>query len=272
MAKPIIAYLSMLRLYTVADPGTATGYSIASLYDMRPSKIWKSNTTVKPINIDIDAGSDVANADYIGLVNHNLFTLGATVKVMANTAAQGSPATNQVMAATAVTEDTVSLLPMTAPGVKRYWRIQITVAGASFAAAPFIGECYMGMKTTLNEYMTPAFDPFFDQVEVAGSRSEGGHYLGATTRGHLHRGMISFGEAGAARADFTSDLNAFIDNHAALRKPFFFQLDSADTDFDYARFVRVTDTGVIERMAVGETWSRLVFALPVEEAYAEPVA
>ena len=98
-----------------------------------------------------------------------------------------------------------------------------------------------------------------------------GHYLAGTTRGEMHRGAITFGAAGAARAWFTSDGNAFIRNHAAKRHPFFFVLDTADTDFDDARYLRVTDDARIERLAVGGAWSRLSFNLPVEEAYMEPV-
>jgi hypothetical protein len=127
------------------------------------------------------------------------------------------------------------------------------------------------MKTTLPEYLAPSFPPFFDNVEVAGSRSEGGQYLAATTRGHTHRGRLTFGAAGAARSAFTSDLTAFIDNHAVKRQPFFFQLDSADTDFDAVRYIRMRDDSEAERAAVGNSWGRLTFGLDVEEAYSEPV-
>jgi hypothetical protein len=268
MAKPLIAYVSMLRLATttVADPGTASGFSIANISDMKSYNVWKSNTTVKPIEIDIDNGASPQNANYIGLVNHNLFTLGATVKIMADTF---TPPTTQRMAATAVTEDGVSLLTFSAPGALRYWRVEITVAGASFAAPPFIGDLWLGLRTDLPEYVAPSFDPFFKDVDIVGSRSDGGHYLAGISRGQLHRGVITFGAAGAARSWFTSDGNAFIDNHALKRFPFFFTLDTADTDFDSPRYVKVPDTARIDRLAIGGAWTRLTFNLPVEEAFME---
>lgn len=268
MALPVIAYKSMLRetTTTITDPGTASGYAIGDIKDLRSFKIWKSSTTVKPINIDIDVGAGNATADYIALVNHNLFTLGATVEVLSGAA---SPAATQRLAPWTVTEDTVSYKGFTVAAAQRYWRIQITTAAASFATAPFIGECFLGMKTALPEYLRADFDPFFDGIEIAGSRSEGGHYLGGTTRGHTHRGTIGFGAAGGVRTAFTSDLNAFID-YANLRKPFFFVVDTADTDFDSPRFLKMGDTARIERIPVGGTTTRFSFEVPVEEAYMEP--
>lgn len=277
MAFPIIAYLSMLRLSTsiVTASSTASGYTIADIYDMRGFKIWKAGTTVKPITIDIDSGVGTeANADYIALVNHNLQTIGAaTVKVMADTF---FPPTTQRMAATAITTPSnasVAYLAFTAPGALRYWRIELTTALGAFLLAPYIGEIFMGMKTTLPEYLSASFDPFFSQVEVAGQRSEGGHFLGATARGKTHRGTLTFGgDAGIVRSFYTSDINAFLDNHAFLRKPFFFIVDTADTDFSVPRYIRMTDDGGASRLAVGGAWSRLALGLDVEGAYMEPAS
>ena len=277
MAFPVIAYSSMLHASTstVTDPGTEVNYDYHSLFDYRVAPVWKSNTTVKPINIDIDCGaSSTKDADYIALVNHNLFTLGATVKVMADTT---PTPTTQRMAATAVTQNTVTYLPFTAPGVFRYWRIQITVAGASFASAPYIGDIFMGLKTTCPEYMTPEFDPYFDDVEISGSEaSEGGHYLGSVARGHSHRGNIAFGEAGASRTALDAGLTTFISSHAVMRRPFFFILDTADsgtfTEFATAHYIKMPRDGRVSRRAVGGTWSRVTVTIPVEEAYMEPAA
>lgn len=268
MAKPVIGYLSMLNLSTttVTDPGTATGYDIDDIYDLKAYSLWKSSTTVRPIYIDIDTGAGGATADYIAIINSNLATLGATVQVLSGAA---SPGASERLAATAVATDDVWYQGFTVAAAQRYWRVAITVAGASFASAPIIGDMFLGMKTTLPEYLAPSFDLYFKQVEISGSRSQAGHYLGGVIRGQTHRAVIEFGQAGAARASFTSDLNAFIDNHALLRKPFVFILDTDDSDFDTARYVRVRDDANIERLAVGGSWGRLAFSLPVEEAFVE---
>ena len=273
MAKPFIGYRSVLREagVTVTDPGSDSGYPIANVEDLRSVPLWRSSVTTSPINIDIDTGAGGMDADYIGFVNHNLTTLGATVKVMADAA---SPATTQRLAATAPSTDNVAILQFTAPGAQRYWRVQIAHAAPPFAAKPFIGEMFLGRKTTLNEYLSASFEPFFRDVEAAsGEESEGGHFLGVTLRGQQHRGTLSLGgPAGVARADFTADLNAFITNHVDKRYPFLFAVDTDDTDFAVARYIKMTTGGRVRRSAIGGTWQRLTFEFPVETAFMEPVA
>lgn len=268
MAKPVIGYLSMLRLTTttITPPGTATGYSINDIADLKSYKGWLSSTAVVPIQIDIDTGAGGATADYIAIVNSNLSTLACTVRVLSGAA---SPAATERLAATSVTDNNVWYQGFTVAAAQRYWRITITAAGSPVASAPWVGEIFLGMKSSLPEYLAPTIDPFFRNVEVAGSRSEGGHYLGAILRGQTHRGRLEFGEAGAARAAFTSDLNAFLNNHAFQRKPFVFVLDTDDADFAVARYLKMTDDGGAGRFAVGGSWGRLTFGLDVEEAMME---
>ncbi len=271
MAFPKIAYTNILRNtsagHTVSSSSTDTGFAVADIHDHRAFKIWKSGVTTSPINIDIDLGAAGAvDADYLGLINHNLNTLTGTVAVLAD--ATPTPTTVRLAASTPG-EDAVTYKEFTAPGALRYWRIQIVHSSPPFSAKPFIGELLLGLKTTLTEFMQPGFDPFHKQVEVASERSEGGHYLGATLRGITRRAEIAFGPAGGARAAFTSDLNAFLDNHAFKRLPFIFVLDTADSDFSSPRWLRVPDEADINREAVGGVWSRLILRMPVEEAIAE---
>ncbi len=265
MGKPVIAYKSMLRStgVVITDPGTEVGFSLSDIHDYRSHTLWKSDTTVSPIDIDIDlAGGDEA-VDYIMLVNHNLSTMSILVTVF--TGAAFPPVSGWTNFTPA--EDTVSVHTAAATGAARYWRIRLS---GTFTSKPFIGEIFLGKKTTLPQYLAPSFDPFFKQVEARGVRSRGGHYLGVSLKGQQHRGEITFGEAGAARAAFTSDLNAFLDDHAFKRRPFGFIVDPDDSDFDSPRYVKMVDDEEASRNAVGGTWSNLTFALPIEEAYAEP--
>jgi hypothetical protein len=269
MAKPVIVYKSMLRSAGVVltDPGSAFGFPIANLADYRSFSLWKSSGTSSPINIDIDLAGGSEAADCIMLVNHNLKTNGANVKILADTT---FPPTTERLAAFSPTEDTVTYKEFTLTSALRYWRVVLTDPAPPFAAAPFIGELFVGARLSLPQYLAPSFDPFFKQVEVQGVRGRGKHYLGASLRGQTHRGEITFGEAGLPRSFFTSDLNAFIDNHAFLRRPFGFVVDVADSDFASARYVKLADDADIGRHAVGGSWQNLTFVLPVEEAYSEP--
>lgn len=268
MARPTIGYLTMLtgNVTTIADPGSASGYPITNIKDLKSYSLWKSSVLTSPIQIDVDNGGVAQNADYVALVNHNLFTLGATLTVLADTF---TPPTTVRLAAFTPGEDGVTLRTITAPGALRYWRFTITDPSPPFAVAPYIGNLFCGMRTDLPEYMDPGFEPYFDDVEVEGVSSRKGHFLGAVTRGHAHDGVIACGAAGAARADYTGGLKAFID-YANLRKPFVFVLDRDDTDFDDARYVRLRDDARIERVSVGGSWARLAYRIPVTAAYMEP--
>jgi len=269
MAFPLIGYLSVAELSTasITDPGTASGFAVGNLIDHRAFSLWKSDDTTSPINIDIDTGA-TGTADYLCLVNHNLATLGATVTLQSDSdPAYGSPSTLQ--AAFTPPEDTVTFKAFSSGG-ERYWRVIITAPAPPFSAAPYIGVLKLGVRTTLTEMLNPEVDPFMSQVEVRGERSEGGHYLGAILGGKQHRAELAFGgPAGMARSFLTSDLNAFFDDHAFKRRPFVFVLDTADSDFSVARWVKVPDGAEVSRAPVGGMWNRMVVRVPIEEALSE---
>jgi hypothetical protein len=268
LAFPVIAYLSHFRAagVTITASSTDTGYSVNDLGDLRPWKVWQSGVLTTGITIDIDLGaSGAANADSIGLVNQNITSQGGTVEVKADTV---TPPTVVVQADYTPLYGDVDLQTFTAPGAKRYWRLTLK-KGGNFATKPFIGEVFLGMRMTLPEYVSPDIDPFLKSVEAVSSLSEGGHYLGAILRGRTHRFNLALATAGAARSFYTSDLDAFIDNHVDLLRPFIFQLDSDDTDFKKPLYVKRTHDGMVSRKAVGGVWSRLALSIPVEEAYSE---
>jgi hypothetical protein len=269
MALPKIGWRNILRNAgaTVTATSTASGFDVADVYNLRPWTIWKSAVLTSPIRIDIDLGaSGSADADYLALVNTNIKALGGTVKVYADAVTIG---TTQVQAAYTPGYDDVEYKEFTAPGVKRYWRVEIAHAAPPFSAAPFIGELFLGLKMTLTEYPSPDIDPFLKQVAAAGQQAEGGAYLGAILRGQTHRFTLATGSPGMARAFYTSDFNSFLDTHAYLMRPFVFVLDSADADFLKPVYVRKASDSDITRQAVGGVWNRLVPGIPLVEAWSE---
>ena len=273
MAFPIIGYRNILRNTGAATTASSTeaGFAAADLHDYKPWKIWKSAVVTSPINIVLDLGvGNEVTADYLAIINHNLTSLGGTVELLDGAA---SPAADQVVAPFTPDSDNlhVELFTVTSPA-RRYWRLQLVHSAPPFSSAPFIGEVFLGLRTTLTEYMSPGIDPFMTNVESRTQRSEGGQYLGGTMRGKSHRFQFSFSAAGIARAAYTSDLNTFIDDHLELRRPFVFVLDSADTDFKVPKYLRLTDGGQVTRQAVGGVWSRLGWSFQVQEAFSEPVA
>ena len=270
MAFPVLLWDDILRNSgaIITASSTDTGYAVADVADLKPWKIWRSAVLTSPITIDIDLGASGAdNADTLGIVNGNIKALGGTITVLADTV---TPPVTTVQAAYTPSYDEVELKTFTAPGNKRYWRISIAHAAPPFTSKPFIGELFLGMRTTMPEYMDPEIDPFNKQTEASIQHSEGGQYLGAVTRGRLHREPLNIGSAaGMARSFYTSDLNAFLDNHYDLYRPFFFQIDSADADFTRPFYLVKPPDGQHRRQAIGGMWGRLGLNLPAVEAFSE---
>lgn len=271
MAFPVILYTSLIRTAgaVLAASSTETGFSVNAVMDYKPWLMWKSGTLVTGIIIDIDLGSDIGSADTIGIVNHNITSEGGTIEIRADVSAGANPPTTVRQAAYTPAYGDVDLKTFTLASNLRRWRL-VLAKGGNFVNKPYLGEVFIGIRTTLPEYMDPAMDPFDKQTEASIQHSEGGQYLGAVTRGRMHRETLSIGVgAGMARSFYTSDLNAFIDTHYDMYRPFFYQLDSADSDFVRPFYLVKPIEAQHRRQAIGGVWSRLSLTLPAVEAFME---
>src|SRR6267142_2434315 len=222
MARPVFMWRNLLANVgaTLTASSTAPNFDINDIASERAWTPWKADTITEPITIDVDLGlGGDTDADCLGIVNNNLAAQGGKVAVKYGTT---FPPSSTALAATTVTDRDAQLFYFTAPGVKRFWRIELSHTG-DFNTAPFIGELWLGLKTQLPEFPDPDLDPFMQQDEVVSQRSKGGQFLGAIIRGQQHRQELKFGgPAGIARTFFSSDLNAFYTQHAMQRHPFFF--------------------------------------------------
>lgn len=271
MAFPVILYTSLIRTTgaILAASSTESGFSVNAIMDFKPWLMWKSGTLVTGITIDIDLGSDIGTADTIGLVNHNITSEGGTIELRADTSAGANPPTTVRQAAYTPAYGDVDLKTFTLASSLRRWRL-VLAKGGNFVNKPYFGEIFIGQRTTLPEFMDPAMDPFNKATEASIKHSEGGQYLGAVTRGRTHREPLNIGiAAGMARSFYTSDINAFIDSHYDLYRPFFFQIDSADTDFVRPFYLVKPPDGTHRRRAINGMWNRLGLTLPAVEAYME---
>lgn len=271
MAFPIILYTSLIRTAgaVLAASSTEAGFSINAIMDYKPWMLWKSATLVTGITIDIDLGSDIGSADTIGLVYQNITSQTGTIELRADTSAGPNPPTTVRQAAYTPTYGDVDIKTFTLASNLRRWRL-VLAKGGNFASLPYIGEIFIGQRTTLPELMSPEMDPFNKQTEASIQHSEGGQYLGAVTRGRMHREPLNIGTAaGMTRAFYTSDLNTFIDSHYDLYRPFFFQLDSGDTDFSRPFYLVKPGDGQHRRSAINGMWNRLGLNLPAVEAFME---
>src|SRR5262249_29861113 len=116
----------------------------------------------------------------------------------------------------------------------------------------------------------PDTDPYLTDIEGSVERAQGGHYLGGILRGQTHRGDLAIGtSAGMIRSFYTSDFDAFRDNHLNRYRPFLLQIDSGDSRFGRPYFLVKASGSQAVHKAIGGVWSRLAFKCPVTEAWSE---
>lgn len=266
MAFPRLLWNNIVRqASSVTASSTDTGFSVAGAYDYLPWSLWRSGTLVTGITIDIDMGASVDWASCLGLVNANVALLGGTVEVRADTF---TPPTTVRIAAYTPTYNDVELKDFTSHAACRYYRI-VLAKGGDFSAKPFIGELWLGNPMVWPEYLDPGIDPFMKSTEGAIEMTAGGHYAGATVRGRVHRFNLAVSSVGMQRSFHTSDVTLFVDQHLDLFRPFIWQTDSADSDFSKPLYLVRDEKGGVERLAVGSSWNRLGFKVPVVEAWME---
>lgn len=271
MAFPVILYDNLLRITgaTIVASSTESGFPLSNLYDFRGSSKWKSGTLVTGITIDIDLGSDIGSADTLALVNHNITSEVGTIEIRADTSAGPNPPTTVRLAAYTPTYGDVELKTFTLASNLRRWRV-VLAKGGNFANKPFFGELWLGRGTTLPEFLSADTDPYLRDTEAEFERAEGGAWLGATLRGQQHRARLSFGgDAGLNRSYLTSTLNDFLHNHFDRRRPFFFQVDSADSELSRPYYLVRAPSGDRTRSGVGGVWNRMTLGLPATEAWME---
>ena len=269
MATPIILYRNLFRTSgaVITSSGADSGYSAEDIADHRAYKGWQGNVLTSPQWINVDVGASGANADSILVVNHNLVANAGQITVYADTV---NPPLTTVQAAYSPTSDHADYKAFSAPGAKRYWRVEFTDPAAPFTSKPFAGEILLGMKLECPEYAAPDVDPYLDDVEAISNRSEGGHYLGAILRGVTRRGRIRLGgEAGVLRSWLTSDGFDFMRNHYRKLLPFGLVFDSADSELAPARWLKKPDSHRSPLASVGGIYLRFAFDLEVEEAMME---
>lgn len=270
MATPLIIWRNIFRTTgaVITSSGTDTGFDVADVADHRADAGWQGNVLTSPQWVNLDALAAVT-ADCILVINHNMVSNAGQLKVYADTV---NPPTNVAQAAYSPTSDVADFKSFSSL-TKRYWRVEFIDPAAPFTTKPFAGEILLGTKMDVGEYIAPDFDPFLHDIEAISNRSEGGHYLGAILRGIIRRGTARFGgDAGVVRATFTSDLTSFLQTHYRKLLPFGFVLDSADSEFSAARWMKKPDDARVPTMPVANTYGRFRFDLAMEEAIVEAVA
>jgi hypothetical protein len=269
MAFPVIAWRTLLRNSgaVITASSTASGFSATNVKDWRSFTFWKAGSATSPQYIDIDlGGAGSTDADSLVVVNHNMVAEGGNLKVYADAV---TPGTTQVQASYAPSSDITEFKAFAAAGAKRYWRVEFN-KGSPFTNAPYAAVIMLGLKMTMPEYIAPNVDPYLHDIEAIGNRTDGGHVAGVVLRGVPRRATLHFGgDAGLLRSFITSDFNPFLIQRYRRYEPWVFQLDSADSEFSPARYLKRPNGGMAGWAPIGGTYARMKCDLPAEEALME---
>jgi len=203
---------------TITATSTSTGaYTIDDVHNMLEVNGWKGASSATQ-NIDFDAGvGNTFDADYIAILGHNLFSVGSSVAVIHSTS--GAYGGEEVtIFSTSVDADTVFLKEFTAPGAKRYWRVQINGASTS----PSVNILSLGTVSTV-AFIQPPFDPHGQKTVMNTNMTEGGFVAGIHTK-YTER-SISLGFGGVSTSLY-SILNTWHENSGM--KNFFMAWDTTN--------------------------------------------
>lgn len=206
------------------DDGTPTAtttdadpiYSVLNVKDKRAYTYWKALNTTVPCSIIINCGSAKA-ADAVGIMSHNLSTIGATVAVEYSTT--GAWAGEEVSAVSVTPTTDKAILKTFTTQTKQYWRLKIT---GTLSAAPYIGVLVIGERLTF-PFAPDPYNLYDESMEVESKRSKVGHLLGNTVSYYPVALQRTF--TAPLRTFVTGTYKTFWDAYGSLLYPFFYADD-----------------------------------------------
>lgn len=221
----IILYENLLADGTLSVTSTSTeaGYDKDNLIDFRAYTRWKaSSTATNYITVALSAAD---GADCLGIFNHNLGTIGATVKVQKTT---GTWAT----VLTITPSDDYAILETFTLSSDADWRIEIS--GASDPVD--IGIIYLGTKLSFGIGPQTPTIPKSEGIVAKEEVSKAGFPLGVDIR---YNDIISNPTYKVVdRTWVQTYYRPFWNNHGRLLKPFFYawDIDDSSSEIVFVKF------------------------------------
>lgn len=151
--------------------GTAAGYDVLNIRDMRPYTWWRA-AAAGTSYLTVDCGSAAA-ADCLAVIGHNLLSAGALISLETSL---DNAAWTQRLAPFTPTSNRAFLRPFVRV-YARYWRIKIVTA----AVAPQLAVVMIGERIDF-PFPPDSFAPYSESVEVESTRSKTGNPLGEVVR------------------------------------------------------------------------------------------
>ncbi len=141
---------------SVTSTETVGDYSVDYIHNWLEVGSWKSANQTTPIYITYDSGvGNTKEADYLTILGHNLFTVGALVSLEYSSTGAWSGEEVAVVNSTTPLSNKVFHREFTSPGSFRYWRLKIS---GTLTDKPYMSICVWGSKTEL-DFVSSSFDP-----------------------------------------------------------------------------------------------------------------
>lgn len=228
----IILYDNILEdaTLTVTSTSSTAGYDKDNMIDGRPYTKWAASSNATQ-NLDAAFGAS-QTADAIGIFNHNLGTIGATVKV------QITSGTWDTLLTITPSDDTAILLPFSSNS-DTDWRIEIS--GASDPAE--IGILMLGEKLSFGYGPEAPFNPKSEGIKANSLISKGGYLLGTDVR--YNPLSITARYNYVSRTWVSTYYLPFWRDHARHLKYFFYAYDP-DNDPNTVYLVKVNESMLYE--------------------------
>lgn len=224
--KPKFLYNNLLTAATLSASGTYTGYTVQNILDEKPFTYWMAAAAGSNWIKGQFGSAQLVNC--IGIVGHNLHTVGATVYVE-----YSSDGTNWSTAASNVPADDLAfMISFAFETTYAYWRLRIE----NTSGIPMIAVLFMGAEI---EFEWPADTPhaILDEgINAIEELSKGGNMLGASVNFNDHALDRSF--SNFTRTWFDIYFLPFWNVCGKLKKNFFYADDitNAPAQIYFCRF------------------------------------
>lgn len=152
--------------------GTATGFDVLHIRDLRPYTFWQA-AAAGTNYLTVNCGS-AKQADALGIISHNLATAAALVSLeISNDGANWS-----TRVAPFIPTSDRAFMKLFVPATAQYWRIKIVTS----AVAPSIAVAMIGQRLEFPFPPDAPYIPYSETTEEETSVTKAGHPLGTVIR------------------------------------------------------------------------------------------
>ncbi len=239
MSTPLILYDNIFTTGTptATDTDSGSAYDAANINDYRTYTTWKAASSgTKYLYIDAGASD---TADTLGVISHNMNTVGATVSVEYSATGAWAGEEVEALAGFAPTDDKAILKTFNSAS-GQYWRVKLL----NTLAAAEIGVVFLGERMDMPERVKARFVPELIKIVSDTQKSKAGNILGSVV---LHKPYTIKAEWNGLTYSFVNTTyRTFWEDHASELKPFFWAHDIGTFPAEI-KYVTVPQNARLER-------------------------